>query len=167
MKTVLTIEDMVRPSQPWSLPPAAGVKDRTALEGIIAEAEQSFLDTFGSGALDAVEEHPAAHPPRRRRNTFQTMETREKERKEPLPKEKEPVPRDRISKRTLQALRYWTAAAYLRYGAVRTTPAGISARATFTGSEPVFDVARWARFYNEACTLMYRPEKKIYNLFNY
>ena len=155
MKTVLTVEDMVCPSHPWSLPPAAGVKDCTALEGIIAEAEQSFLDTFGSGALP---------PPRR--NTFQTMENKEKERKEP-PAEKEPAPRDRISKRTLQALRYWTAAAYLRYGAVRTTPAGISARATFTQSEPVFDVARWARFYNEACMLMYRPEKKIYNLFNY
>ena len=166
MKTVLTVEDMVCPSHPWSLPPAAGVKDCTALEGIIAEAEQSFLDTFGSGALDAVEEPPAVHPPRRRRNTFQTLEFREKERKDP-PVEKEPAPRDRISKRTLQALRYWTAAAYLRYGAVRTTPAGISARATFTQSEPVFDVARWARFYNEACMLMYRPEKKIYNLFNY
>jgi len=155
MKTVLTIEDMIRPSQPWSLPPAAGAKDRTALEGIIAEAEQSFLDTFGSGALDAVEEPPAAHPPRRRRNTFQTLDPTKKD------------PRDRISKRTSQALRYWTAAAYLRYGAVRTTPAGISARASFTQSEPVFDVARWARFYNEACTLMYRPEKKVYNLFNY
>jgi len=155
MKTVLTIGDMIRPSQPWSLPPAAGAKDRTALEGILAEAEQSFLDTFGSGALDAVEEFSAMHPPRRRRNTFQTLHLTE------------PAPRDRISKRTLQALRYWTAAAYLRYGAVRTTPAGISARASFTQSEPVFDVARWARFYNEACMLMYRPEKKIYNLFNY
>jgi len=166
MKTVLTVEDMVRPSHPWSLPSAAGAKDRAALEGIIAEAEQSFLDTFGSRALDALENPASQGPPRRRRNTFQTLEPREKERKEP-PAEKEPAPRDRLSKRTLQALRYWTAAAYLRYGAVRTTPAGISARATFTQSEPVFDVARWARFYNEACMLMYRPEKKIYNLFNY
>jgi len=156
MKTVLTVEDMVHPSQPWSLPPTAGVKDFTALEGIIAEAEQSFLDTFGSGALD-----------RRRRNTFQTMDPTKKDEKALLPPEREPAPRDQISKRTLQALRYWTAAAYLRYGAIRTTPAGISARATFTQSEPVFDVARWARFYNEACMLMYRPEKKIYNLFNY
>jgi len=166
MRTVLTVEDMVRPSQPWSLPPTAGVKDRAALEGIISEAEQSFLDTFGSTALDALENPASPSPPRRRRNTFQTLDPQKKERKEP-PAKKEPVPRDRISKRTLQALRYWTAAAYLRYGAVRTTPAGISARATFTQSEPVFDVARWARFYNEACMLMYRPEKKIYNLFNY
>jgi len=167
MKTVLTVEDMVRPSHPWSLPPAAGAKDRTALEGILAEAEQSFLDTFGSGALDAVEEIPTAYPPRRRRNTFQTLDPTKKDEKGPPPPQREPAPRDRISKRTLEALRYWTAAAYLRYGAVRTTPAGISARASFTQSEPVFDVARWARFYNEACTLMYRPDKKVYNLFNY
>lgn len=166
MKTVLTVEDMIRPSHPWSLPPAAGAKDRTVLEGIIAEAEQSFLDTFGSGALDPIAEEEV-RPPRRRRNTFQTIDPQKKDDAPRVPVERIPAPRDRISKRTLEALRYWTAAGYLRYGAVRTTPAGISAQARFTQSEAVFDVARWARFYNEACMLMYRPDKKIHNLFNY
>lgn len=67
----------------------------------------------------------------------------------------------------LAALCYWTAAVWLRFSAVRKTPAGISGKASLTQSVPVFDEARWARYRNRACELLHRPDKKVSKILNF
>ncbi|MCD7890183.1 MAG: hypothetical protein LUG23_09800 [Oscillospiraceae bacterium] len=67
----------------------------------------------------------------------------------------------------LAALCYWTAAVWLRFSAVRKTPAGISGKATLTQSLPVFDEPRWSRYWNRACELLHRPDKKTSKILNF
>ncbi|MCC8131333.1 MAG: hypothetical protein LIO72_06285 [Ruminococcus sp.] len=67
----------------------------------------------------------------------------------------------------LAALCYWTAAVWLRFSAVRKTPAGISGKAALTQSTPVFDEQRWERYRNRACELLRRPDKKVNKILNF
>ena len=67
----------------------------------------------------------------------------------------------------MEALKYFVFAFWLSEVPVKKTPIASSAKPRYNQAENVYDVERFYRAYNMACTLMGRKDKRLVKNFNF
>lgn len=65
-----------------------------------------------------------------------------------------------------EALKYWTAAWWIRWQTLRKSPAGISAKNHHTQADAVVDKGRFRECYNAACELMGEDDMRLVPIIN-
>lgn len=72
-----------------------------------------------------------------------------------------------ITGSSVEALKYFTFAFWLRMQATRRTPSGAGAKVNFTQSQNYVDEPRRYQAYNRACHIMGRDELKMFKILNH